>query len=346
MPHRYQAANPLLTSAEILLGSQEAAEELNGSLHGSLKYSGISRAQLVSGEGYLPLHQVVNFLNHAAQALGCDDFGLVVAKHQPPARFAMVGQLIRFCADLGGAIDDAINFSILNSQYTAWELQESEQSVTLVRRVRTSLELSLSQFQPLALAVTYKAMSAVCQRRIALSQVMFSHRAPQSTERARALFSAPLLYDQPAAGLVIPRRELATPILTADPAVYQLLRGQLTALAASAGGEQSVVERLRHELRRTVGSRHCNLNGVAQSWGVHSRDLQRRLAASGVSFRQLLLEERQALAEEYLRDSSISVLELSDLLGYSNASAFSRSFKQLTGLAPNHWRDRIATPLS
>ena len=38
--------------------------------------------------------------------------------------------------------------------------------------------------------------------------------------------------------------------------------------------------------------------------------------------------------------SDISVVELAGLLGYQNASAFSRAFKQKTGLSPDHWRAR------
>ena len=70
MPKSYDKNNPLMTSAEILLGSQEAAQELGGDLEDSLRHSGITRRQTLTGEGYLPLHRVINFLNHAADSLG------------------------------------------------------------------------------------------------------------------------------------------------------------------------------------------------------------------------------------------------------------------------------------
>lgn len=327
-----------MTSAALLLGSVEAAEELNGDLAPSLEYSGINREQIVSGEGYLPLHQVVMFLNHAAEHLQCDSFGLLVAKHQPPARFAMIGQLIRFCPTLGEAIEDGITFSILNSQYSDWELHPLQGSVSLVRQVRTNLDLSLHQIQTLALALTYKAMNGICQRRIALTQVTFSHSPPQQPERAKQFFGAPILYDQPFASLVIPEDELSSAIPTADANVYQLLKSHLQDLIQASDAEPTLEQRLRRELRQTVGSHRCTLGAIAQNWGVHERELQRRLKASGTSFRLLLNDVRQELAEQYLRNSSISVLELSDMLGYSNASAFSRAFKASAGISPDHWR--------
>lgn len=338
MPHRYDRNNPLMTSAETLWGSEEAASELGGDLEASLEYSGLTREQISTGNGNLPLHKVVNFLNHAAEALNCEHFGLLVAKHQPPAQFAMMGQLVRFSPDLGHAITDAIRFSILNSQYSIWSVQKNEQTMTLMRQVRGHLELKLNQIQTLSLAVTYKAMNAVCQRKVALSQVVFSHSCPVSQDKVRAFFGAPVFFDQSFNGLVIPNAELANPIPTADAQVRALLIAHLEELAIANAAEMDVVERLRWELRQTVGSRRCTLEGVCQSWGTQPRGLQRSLRAQGTSFRYLLSEVRQELAEEYLRNSSVAVLELADLLGYRNASAFSRAFKQRTGVAPDYWR--------
>ena len=338
MPQRYDKNNPLMTSAELLLGSEEAARELGGDLEASLQYSGLSRGQILTGEGYVPLHKVVTFLNHAADSLGCEHFGLLVGRHQPPVRFAMMGQLVRFSHDLEHAITDAIRFSILNSQYSFWSVERNEQTMTLMRQVRGHLDLGLTQIQTLALAVTYKAMNAVCQRKVALSHVAFSHGSLASQDKVKAFFGAPVLFDQSFNGLVIPNAELATPIPTADAQVHRLLVAHLEELAVGSTAEMGLVERLRWELRQTVGSRRCTLEGICQSWGTHPRGLQRSLRERGTSFRDLLCDVRQELAEEYLRNSSVAVLELADLLGYRNASAFSRAFKQRTGVAPDYWR--------
>ena len=131
---------------------------------------------------------------------------------------------------------------------------------------------------------------------------------------------------------------MSSVIPTADANVYQLLKSHLQDLTQANDAEPSLEQRLRRELRQTVGSNRCTLGAIAQNWGVHERELQRRLKASGTSFRLLLNDVRQELAEQYLRNSSISVLELSDMLGYSNASAFSRAFKASAGISPDHWR--------
>ena len=122
----------------------------------------------------------------------------------------------------------------------------------------------------------------------------------------------PILYDQPFTGLVFPNTELAAAIPTADAQVHRLIKAHLEELAAASTEELDIVERLRRELRHTIGSRHCTLEGICQRWGAHPRGLQRRLSARGTGFRDLLQDVRHELAEAYLRNlrSLCSSLEI------------------------------------
>lgn len=332
-----------MMSAEFLLGCLDAARELGIDVSETARGSGIPLEQLRTGEGYLPLHKVLMFLNGVQERFQCEHFGLLIARSQPPARFAMIGQLIRFAPTLGDAISDAIRFSLLNSEYAAWSFDLDDGVATLTRHTRVHYDAPLTQMQTLANALVHKAMSALCRRRIELRQVAFAHARPRDPAPVQAFFHAPVHYDMPFTGLVLPESELARPIPTADPDVRRLLTTHLEGFAVSEARDLGIVDRLRLQIRRTVGSRNCNLEGICQLWGTHPRGLQRALRERGTSFRDLLLEVRRELAEEYLLNSSIPVTELADILGYANASAFSRSFKKLTGLSPDHWRLRAGS---
>ena len=69
------------------------------------------------------------------------------------------------------------------------------------------------------------------------------------------------------------------------------------------------------------------------------RTLHRHLAAEGASFRQLLDEVRQALAEEMLAHR-MTVDEVAERLGYSEASSFVHAFKRWKGISPRTYRQR------
>lgn len=54
-----------------------------------------------------------------------------------------------------------------------------------------------------------------------------------------------------------------------------------------------------------------------------------------------MTEIRMARAEELLRDGRFSVGEVGEALGFSEASVFSRSFKDVRGVSPDAWRERL-----
>ncbi|MNT97492.1 HTH-type transcriptional regulator VirS [compost metagenome] len=66
--------------------------------------------------------------------------------------------------------------------------------------------------------------------------------------------------------------------------------------------------------------------------------LQRRLRDGGLSFSQLVEQTRRDLALHYLRQRR-PISELATLLGYSEASAFSRAFRRWFGVSPRQWRN-------
>lgn len=74
---------------------------------------------------------------------------------------------------------------------------------------------------------------------------------------------------------------------------------------------------------------------VAAALSMNVRTLQRKLAGSGVSYRQLLDECRRRQAEAYLRRKDLSVAEVSRRLGYSDPAHFVRAFRRWTGHVPS-----------
>ena len=64
-----------------------------------------------------------------------------------------------------------------------------------------------------------------------------------------------------------------------------------------------------------------------------TRSLRRHLDAEGTSFRQLLEEAREALAEEMLT-SGLTVEQTARRLGYNEPGSFSHAFRRWTGIRP------------
>ena len=94
-------------------------------------------------------------------------------------------------------------------------------------------------------------------------------------------------------------------------------------------------------IRRLLPSGEPTLTKVASSLGTSERSLQRRLHAERTGFRELFLETRKEMALHYIEQDQHSLLEIADLLAFSDHSNFSRAFKQWSGLSPTGYRDRL-----
>jgi AraC-like DNA-binding protein len=59
----------------------------------------------------------------------------------------------------------------------------------------------------------------------------------------------------------------------------------------------------------------------------------------GIAPMQYLAKWRMQLAAERLRNTTDTLAEIADRIGYGSESAFSRAFKRLVGVAPNTFRE-------
>ena len=74
-------------------------------------------------------------------------------------------------------------------------------------------------------------------------------------------------------------------------------------------------QQVRGILRTALTSDHGSRDQIASRLSMHSRTLNRRLAAAGTSFRELVDESRFAIARQMLTDSDADVSHV------ANASA-------------------------
>ena len=122
----------------------------------------------------------------------------------------------------------------------------------------------------------------------------------------------------------------------ADP----LMRPYTQKLLASMVSERSAdtTGRVQEAIGVLLPVGRCSMDQVARTMGVDRRTLHRHLAAEGATFSGLLHATRVRLAERHLANDRYSLTEVSELLGFSAPSAFTRWFKDQFGVSPRQWR--------
>ena len=100
----------------------------------------------------------------------------------------------------------------------------------------------------------------------------------------------------------------------------------------------NLADQARDIIGRLLPTGECCIERVATALGMHERTLQSRLQQNGESYRGLLQQVRQSLAEQQLRYGAQTITELALQLGYAEVAVFSRHFRRWTGISPRAWQ--------
>ncbi|QKE63006.1 AraC family transcriptional regulator [Aquipseudomonas campi] len=144
-------------------------------------------------------------------------------------------------------------------------------------------------------------------------------------------------FGQPCNRLVVDRQLLDRPLPGANPRTVELCEQQCQLLLDKRRQRSGLAARIRSLLLSRPG-RVPDMEEVATSLHMSSRTLRRRLDDEGSSFRNLLEEVRQALAEELLATGGLNLEEIAERLGYGEVSNFIHAFKRWKGVPPRQYR--------
>ncbi|MDO9237889.1 MAG: AraC family transcriptional regulator ligand-binding domain-containing protein [Aquabacterium sp.] len=292
-------------------------------------------------DGEVPLCAWGSMLERAAALRPMQTgLGLDIGSGVTQAHVGLLGYLIATTDSLAQAL----------TTYQRYERLFYRNDLAKVSSHREGLTISWAQGQggPLVEEVSIAAL-VTFMRHQALdppppSSIEFTFPASQAHLQAcETFFGCPVRFNRPYTAICIPQSLLAWPLIRREPGLRQLLAHQaqamLQALPTPGDFEQSV----QRVLVRLLPEGRADIDSVAETLNVSRRTLQRRLGDKGITWQQMLEGTRDQLARRYLDDLGLSLAEIAMLLGYSEQSAFSRSFRRWTGYKPLAWRRRERT---
>ena len=153
------------------------------------------------------------------------------------------------------------------------------------------------------------------------------------------LFDAPALAEGALYELRFDAGLLASPLVRTRGEIQAFLDDypcRLFGAAAGAGTRQQVLALLGAAAQQ--GAPLPTLQQIAAVVGVSEITLRRRLATEGARYRELKDESLVQAARFHLERGEASIEEIAGRLGFSDATAFRRSFKRCTGRSPSAFR--------
>jgi AraC-like DNA-binding protein len=127
----------------------------------------------------------------------------------------------------------------------------------------------------------------------------------------------------------------------ADPRAARVCDELCRSWIERRGLRSGVAGRVRGRLLRKPGE-FPSMSVVAAELGMSTRTLRNQLQRESTSFREIVDQLRQALAEELLAASATTVDEIAQRLGYAETSAFIAAFKRWKGMPPRGYKGGTA----
>lgn len=110
------------------------------------------------------------------------------------------------------------------------------------------------------------------------------------------------------------------------------------ALLQTHAQTDSYTYRVQQLLIRQLKEESPGIEVVADHLSMSVRSLQLKLKEEGTSYQKILNAVRKSLAIAYLQEPRVSKGEIAQILGFSEISVFSRTFKKWTGKSPSEYQ--------
>jgi AraC-like DNA-binding protein len=174
---------------------------------------------------------------------------------------------------------------------------------------------------------------------LAPRRIFFSHAPVEDIDALRRHFGVDdIAFDRDASGLAFDLRDVDRRSIGHDPRLLataeQLAERALKEKPPPADFVSAVMAKVRHSLREGP----LDARTLARKMRLSTRTLQRRLDEHGTTFTDLVERARKDVALEAVRDASLTLAEVAQRAGFSDAATFGRAFKRWTGQSPGAYR--------
>ncbi|MCV6614285.1 MAG: AraC family transcriptional regulator [Cellvibrionaceae bacterium] len=331
---------PLINS-EYLDGFSEYVIELGGDPRALFREAELtppeqgSTLRLEKGNLH-PFDRHVKLLDLARERLKSPAFCLELARRQAVGVYGPIGIMATQCDTVGEALKILTNHLQFNVQMVRLELRSQGDISQLIVHVDHEAIGRSQGLQDHALALIYNLLRILCGEPMRLRAAYLQHDGCDHAGNYSRYFKCPVGFNHDFLGLAFDPGQLQQPIAESARTLPNLLRQYL-----EKRHQDELLKQVQHIVFILLPSCNCSLDSVARAIGYSKRTLQRRLREEGTSFQELIDEVRHQLSLDYLSEPHYRLIDVAAVLGYSELSAFTRSFKRWQGISPQQWRQQL-----
>ena len=188
------------------------------------------------------------------------------------------------------------------------------------------------------LMVWHRLIGWMIGRKIVLSQATFQHSLPSHFDEYRFVFPCECHFDRERNSLFFSKNYMSMPVTRSAAEINEFVLNSPRDLLIWTDEDNSLSTQIRQLLEAQDEARLPTLAWVAEHMHMTSYTLCRKLKSEGNSYQKIKDNLRRDQAIVMLTKQNLSVADISTRLGFAEPGAFSRAFKNWTGLSPLSYR--------
>jgi AraC-like DNA-binding protein len=325
----------------VLAGSAPLIRELGGDPAEICRLSGVSPAMFDDPDMPIAAGGMVAFLAQAAKSCDCPTFGIRLAGTRDLSGLGPLWLLMRSADNVGQLITDLSRYFVIHTRGGSIGAQPADDgSLFVTYHLAKELPIDDRQAIELGMAMFCNEVRHHAEPGWEPASVQFCHRTPLDLSLHRRVFGLALSFDQDRNAVCVQAEVLARPLAAADGRSRRMISAVLEGRQLPT--REAALSRVEGAIRAMLPFSACTVGEVARTMATSPRSLQRQLAENGTTFQKLRDQVRADLALKYLRQSTLRLAEISEILGFAEPSVFTRSFRRWHGCTPREARRRIA----
>jgi AraC-like DNA-binding protein len=301
------------------------------------RLSKLRRNDLKNADDRIPIEYFITLGRVAPELTGLPEIGLILGQQASYQNIGIIFKLAIHCKTVRDSLHHVVRYSNLGNEVAKARFNEGKDFAEWSEQYISSryLCISLIEFE---CCQKLKIHKFVLGKDFHPTKVKFQYDQPDYLNKYQQIFQAPLLFNQEKSGIVFNKKFLDMPNPNPDPYIKAILSRHAENLSRDLESSRRFKDKVRIIIMNNLESGKVNLNMIAEKLNVSSRTVYRQLKAENISYKALLNDVQKQLAQTYLKEASISINDISFLLGFSEASAFHRAFKRWFGMNPGRYR--------
>jgi AraC-like DNA-binding protein len=202
--------------------------------------------------------------------------------------------------------------------------------------------IALGKLLPLVCEFWFSSMQTLIERVLEgpfqAKKLLLPYPAPDYAEEYEKVFHCPVQFNAGVMQWHFDLKWLDVPCPNANPITADMCKSFCERMLGTAELEEpELVKTIRLILLDGTGL-FPSAQEMAERLHMSKRTLHRRLAGFNLTYQELLDETRRRLTDEYLRETTLTVDEIAERIGFSDTSNFRKAYRHWTGISPNEYR--------